>query len=266
MEVVGTIYGEAIQTRWCPLNSTSQVFVGGIVYSVADGVDTVGAASGAADTTSKTVPLGVVIGTSNDVQIASATSNTNTITGVITQAAQVARSNTGVGGPYAKGDPQAYVKVAMIYPGTIIKAPLFNNALGTAPTVQTVTTGSATGLGYTANATDVAGIADLCTAYCRTGANAGQYRITDDTSTTVVTNDRAFSNDIAVGDTFVRVPLRDVGESFVQTDGNALWFDVSVTPATDYWVINVISLDLSEAGKEHVLFTFGADHFATARA
>ena len=266
MEVVGSVYGTEMMSIWCPLNSTSQVYVGQLVYSLADGVDNLGQASGVADTTGKKVPWGVIIGTSNDVPVTSTTSNTDTITGVITQAAQVARRNYGVEGPNPKGDPQAFVKVALVVSGTVIRSPLYNATLGVAPTVQTVTTGSTDGLSYTANATDVAGVADLCTAYCRSGANAGQYRITDDASTTAVTMDRAFSQDIAIGDTFVRVPLRPLGQSYVQTDTNALFLNVAATPATDYWVVNVLRLDLSQAGREYVEFTFDEDHFALARA
>ena len=266
MEVVGSIYGTEMPTLWFPLNSTSQLYVGGLVYSTADGVETLGTASGVADTTGKKVPLGVIIGTSNDVPVFSATSNSDTITGVITQAAQVARKNFGVEGDDPKGDPQAFVKVALIGPDTIIKAPLYNAALGTAPTLQTVTTGSTDGLSYTANATDVAGVADLATAYCRSGANQGLYRITDDASTTAITQDRAFPQDIVIGDTFVRVPLRKRGLSYVQTDTNALWLNVAAAPATDYWVVNTLELNLAEAGREYALFTFTADHFALARA
>ncbi|MFQ5493601.1 MAG: hypothetical protein ACE5DX_05600 [Candidatus Dojkabacteria bacterium] len=266
MEVVGTMHGKDFRHQWVALNSTSQVYVGQLVYDVADGIAGIGQASGAADTTNKRVPLGVVIGTSNDVPVSSTTSNSETITGVITQADQIARANIGVEGPNPKGDKQAFAKIALVTAQTVLKVKLYNASLGTAPTLQTVTTGSTTGLGYTANATDVAGVADLATAFCRTGANAGLYRITDDTSTTVITNDRAFQQDIAVGDTFVRVPLRPQGLSFVQTDSNALFFDVSATPATNYWVINTLELNLKEAGKEYVLCTLHPDHFSSKRA
>jgi len=266
MQVVGNMAGDSIYTMWAPINSTSEVFVGSLVHSVADGVDVIGTAAGAADTTNKKVPWGIVIGTSDDVPVFSSTSQSDSISGVITQAAQVARTNVGVEGQNPKGDEQAFVKVAVITPQTMIKAPLYNATLNTAPTLQTVTTGSTTGLGYTANATDVAGVADLCTAYCRTGANAGLYRITDDASTTVITNDRAFPQDIAVGDTFLRVPLRPIGLSRVQTDANGLFLNVAATPATNYWIINTLELDLTTAGNEHVIFTIHGDHFSSARA
>ena len=266
MEIAGQLGGEPLPTQWFPINSTSQLYVGQVVYSVADGVDTIATATGAADTTSKKVPLGIVVGTNNDVPVHSLTSNSNTITGVITQAAQVARENFGMEGQMVKGDKQAAVEVALITPLTLIKAKLYNSTLGTAPTIQTVTTGSTTGLGYTANATDVAGAADLATAHCRTGANAGLSRITDDTSTTVIANDRAFQQDIAIGDTFVRVPLRPLGLSRVQTDSLALFIDVSAAIGTNYWSINMHDLNLAEAGNEYAIFTFNADHFAGVRA
>ena len=266
MEVVGNMSGDSFPPMWVPLNSTSQVFVGSMVYDTADGVAVIGASVGAADTTNKRVPWGVVIGTSNDVPIFSSTSNSDTITGVITQAAQIARANVGVEGQNPKGDLQAFARVTLITPQTVLKAFLYNNALGVAPTVQTVTTGSSTGLTYTANATDVAGAADLATAYCRTGANAGLYRITDDTSTTVIANDRAFQQDISIGDTFLRVPLRPLGLSRVQFDGNALFIDVSSGIGTNYWIINTLELNLTRPGAEYVIFTMHGDHFSSARA
>lgn len=266
MEVVGNMSGDSFPPMWVPLNSTSQVFVGSMVYDAADGVAVIGAAVGAVDTTNKRVPWGVVIGTSNDVPIFSSTSNSDTITGVITQAAQIARANVGVEGPNPKGDLQAFARIALITPQTVLKASLYNATLGVAPTLQTVTTGSADGLSYTANATDVAGAADFATAYCRTGANAGLYRINDDTSTTAITNDRAFQQDIAVGDTFVRVPLRPQGLSRVQFDGNGLFILTSSGIGTNYWSINTLELNLTRAGGEYVIFTMNADHFAGLRA
>jgi len=267
MEVVGNVYGGSIETQWVPVNGTSQLYVGQVVYSLGDGVDSLGQASGAADTTGLKVPYGIVSGVNTKEPVFdTATSNSNTVTGVQTQAAQVAREVLGAEGQYVKGDLQALVKIDRIFPGTKIKANLYNAARGTAPTLQTVTAGSTTGLGYTANATDVAGVADLCTAYCRTGANAGLRRITDDTSTTVVTNDTAFQQDIAIGDTFVRVPMRPIGTSFVQTDASALYLDVSITPATDYWAVETHELNLQEAGREYIIFSFAEEHFNLARA
>ena len=267
MEIVGSLGGDNFQTFWVPLNSTSTVYVGSVVKSTADGVDIIATASGVGDTTAKAVICGLVKGTSDNVKTYDSTTHSNKIAGVITQAAQVARDNRFIEGDNApKGDPQAFAEIIPITANTLLRARLYNATMGVAPTVQTVTTGSTDGLGYTANATDVAGVADLCTAFCRVGANAGLYRITDDSSATVITNDRAFPQDIAVGDKFLRVPLRPIGSSYVQTDSLGMFFNVAAAPATDYWIINVWRLNLSVAGNEYVDFTFAPCHFDLVRA
>lgn len=257
-----------VRTIWVPLDTTSTptLYNGQLVYSTGDGAGNLGQASGVGDTSGKKVPMGIVVGNNNRTPVYSTTSNSDSITAVITQAAQNARDYTGVEGYWTKGDQQSFVQVDLIGQNTIIEAPLYNATLGTAPTLLTVTTGSTTGLGFTSNACDFTPVADLCTSYCRTGANAGLYRISDDTSTTVETNDVAFEYDIAVGDTFVRVPVRPFGQSYVQTDANALYFDVSASPATNYWIIDVIGLNLREAGKETVIFKFNSCHFDLVRA
>ena len=263
-----TVVENPIRTIWAPLDTTSTptVYVGQLAKSTGDGVGAVAQASGAGDTTGKQVIMGVISGTNNRTPVYSTTSNSDSITAVITQAAQNARDFTGVEGFYSKGDQQSYVQLTLIGPNTILKAPIYNAALGTAPTLLTVSTGSTTGLGFTSNACDFTPVADLATSYCRTGANAGLYRISDDTSTTVETNDVAFQYDIAIGDTFVRVPMRPFGQSYVQTDASALYFNSAASPATDYFIIDVIGLDLKEAGKESVYFKFNQCHFDLVRA
>lgn len=258
--------GTAPHSIWVPIDSADTIYTGSIVTSTADGVGPVGAAAGAADTTGKAIIRGLVLATNDDVPTLNTTYMNHSVAGVTTQAAQVARAWYGNEGQWAKNDPQPLVKIALLTPQTMIKARLYNSSWGTAPTVLTVTTGSATGLGFTSNACDFTPVADLCTSYCRSGANAGLMRISDDTSTTVETNDIAFPQDIAVGDTFVRVPLRPFGDSYVQMDTESLFFDVSASPATDYYAINVIELNLKEAGNEYVIFTFASVHFDGHRA
>ena len=92
-----------------------------------------------------------------------------------TQSTQNARKYFGQEGMWSKGDKQPLVEVALIDNTTRIKAPIYSGSYGSALTLQTVTTGSTTGLGYTANASDMTGMANNCTSYCRTGANAGLY-------------------------------------------------------------------------------------------
>ena len=255
-----------IDIGWYPVAGTNTLYVGQLVYSTADGLNTVGAASGAADTTSKTPPWGVIVGVNDDAPVYDTTNKVNKIVGVETQAAQVARTFIGVEGMWSKNDPQAFVKVARIRPGTILQANIYNAAVGTAPTLLTVTTGSTDGLSFTSNACDFTPVDQFAVAYCRSGANAGLYRHTSDTSTTACTVLKAFPQDIAIGDTFVRVPGRTHGQAYAQTDTSSLYFNCAVSPATDYWVIDVDSIDLSAAGKETVTFAFNVDHFGLKRA
>jgi len=69
--------------------------------------------------------------------------------------------------------------------------------------------------------------------------------------------------DTAIGDQFVRVPLRPFGVSYVQIGAtSSSYIDVSASPATNYFIIHVIRLDLSEAGSEFVDFRFDVDNFS----
>lgn len=268
MEVVDLKDSQCI---WVPLDSTAgpeTAYEGQLVKSGGDGVLNAGTASGAGDTTTKAVLMGIVIGTNDsfETQTFDDTYKGASIASVVTQEAQAARKFFGVEGMWVKNDPQAFVRIALITPHTRIKVPLYNATYGIAPTLLTVTTGSATGLGFTSNACDFTPVADLGTAFCRTGANAGIYRISDDTSTTVETNDVAFPQDIAIGDTFIRVPMRPFGVSYVQTDAEATFFNVAASPATDYWIFHVHQLNLKEAGKEYAIGTFAPCHFDLVRA
>ena len=261
------------RTYWADMDTTSTptLYHGQLVQSTGDGVGPLAVATGAADTTAKQVIKGVIVGDNNDVKTWSSTYNANYITSVITQAAQAARETLGVEGKTPKGDPAAKVQIAEITPQTVLRAPIFASATvhGTALTTLTVSTGSSTGLGFTSNACDFTPVADLATAYCKSGANAGIYRITDDAVTTAATNDLAFPQDIAIGDTFHRAGLRTTGLSYVNlntTAGIGLWFDGTFSPATNYFLIDVLDLDLSNAAGATVTFRFGTPHFDPLRA
>jgi len=259
---------------WVPVKPGATVYVGGIVCQDASaytdqGVIQMPVAVGASNTTNKDIPFGVVVGTNNKTPVYDSTYKTEKITAV---AAGSAHGDTtefmGVEGPFAAdGKRRAMVEIDLISPSTIIKSSLFGATQGTAPTVLTATAASTDGLGTTTNATQVTPVADLCTAYCRTGANAGQYRILDTTSTTVHTWTQAMWADIAVGDTFVIVPILAYGPCYAQTIATSCsWLDITASPATNYYVIHVTKLDLQSAGQEYVLFRFDADNFSSARA
>jgi hypothetical protein len=259
------------QCIWVPVDNANRstyetLRIGQLVSSTSDGAVNLGQASGAADTSGKQIPFGVVVGTNRYKSLYDTTYKTEYITaddphGNTTDYRMFASLNAPM------GDNVAMVKVALITPETVLRGQIFNAVYGTAPTVTTVTTGSTTGAGYTAGAHDYATpVADICTTYCRTGGNSGIYRVTTDTSATVKTVGMYFPNDIAIGDTFVSVPQRPWGTSFCQTDAEAMFIDCSVSPATNYWVIEVVKMDLSTSGNCHILFRFGMDHFCKARA
>jgi len=251
---------------WTQIVDSDTLYVGQIIECQAnEGSAPVGAASGAADTTGKIVPYGVVLGTNLYTPSFDTTQNADKIT----DATPLASTTEFVlhEGVWAKGSRVAMVEIALITPETILKGPIYNAAVGTAPTLGTVTTGDANGVSCTVNAMDVAGVAGLASIYFRGGANQGAYRVTDDTSTTALTWDKPTYKAVAVDDTLVRVNgLRPNGPSYAQFDSESMYIDCAAALTSDYYVLDVIKLDLSEAGKEHCFFRFNADHFGLKRA
>ena len=224
--------------------------------------------AGAADTTNFQIPAGVVVGINARTPVYGATLKANTVTGVLTQADQLARDWALNKGMYSIGDPQVLLDVAIIEPCSLLEGPIFNAAYGTAPTVVTDTGGADT-TGYTTAGTtgacDFTPVANYATIYCRTGANAGLYRTTNDTSTTAPDVTVAFPYDVALGDTFVRVPVKQ-GYSRIYIAGPGMYIDASATPATNYFSVFVEKLDLKTAGSETALFRFASVHFDPMRA
>lgn len=262
------------RTYWADMDTTTgpdTLYHGQLVQSTGDGVGPLAVAAGVGDTTNKQVIKGVVVGDNNDVKVWSSTYNANYITSVTTQAAQVAREVLGVEGKTPKGDKACKVQIAEITAQTVLRAPIFGSATvhGTALSTLTETTGSATGATITTNATQfTTPVADLTSIYCATGANAGIYRITDDTSATVATVDVAFPYDVAIGDTFTRTAIRTTGLSYVNintTTAVGLWLDGTVNPATHYYIIDVLDLDLSNRAGATVTFRFAPCHFDLVR-
>ena len=205
-------------------------------------------------------------GINNRTPVRDATTGLDYVTSVVTQAAQLARDWAGNGGMYAIGDPQMLVKVALISPCTLIEGPIYDGAYGTV--CSTVSdTGGADTTGYTTAGTQGAAtftpVANVCTIYCRTGANAGLYRTTNDTSTTAADVTTAFPYDVALGDVFVRVPLKQ-GLSEIYIGGPGLYIDQGLT-ATDNFHVVCKKLDLSVSGSEKAQFFFTGDHFCNIR-
>lgn len=254
----------------CQMKDSATIYVGSLVSidqsAPTEGIEIMPVAAGASNTTNRDVPLGVVIGTNLATPLYSSTYLTEYITDASPH--DTTADLQGVEGPFAKGDKTHMCKVQLIDPTTVLRAPIRNAAIATAPTVVTATNTSTDGLGITTGATDVAPVAVWSTIYCRSGANAGAYRVIDTTSTTVHAWDKAMVSDIAIGDTFViAVGLRPVGPSKAYISAEGDYIDCAAALTTNYLFIDVVRLDLSVAGDEYVEFRFNIDNFcATAIA
>lgn len=253
------------QKLWAPIVYGDTIYVGQLVKcQVDEGVVPLGAASGAADTTGKSVPFGVVVGTNNRTPLFNATYNTQYITDANPHGATT--EFIGVEGPWGKGEQRAMVEVELIDPTTIIRGQLFDTTFGTAMTVGTVTTGSTDGLSCTTG-TLVVDTASYGTIYFRTGANKGVYRITDGASATAQAWDTPTYADVVIGDKCVKAPIRMLGPAYADFEATeSMFVAAEATYSTNYFVIDVVRLDLSVAGQEYVDFKFNVDHFGLKRA
>lgn len=206
---------------------------------------------------------GIVVGDNNQRKVKSALANfvgIDQITATVTQATQEARNSSQSGGHWPQDDV-AMVQIVRLTPYTKVRVNLFNSTRGTTPTVNVVTTGSADGASFTSDACDHTPVANLSTAYFRSGLNRGRQRQRTDASATVAAFANAFKDDIAVGDTVVSVPLRPYGISFPQLDTEADFFDISAAPGTNHMLFYVHELHLETAGAEYVTGTFAPEHF-----
>jgi len=255
---------------WRPIDSGVTLYNGQLCKEITTGFGPLAVASGAGDGSGLQVIQGIVIANNDKVSQINATYGTY-ISGVTSQASQNARDYRGNDGNFPVGDQKPLVQVEFIGPETLIAAPVFasGTVINTALATLTVTTGSTTGLGFTSNAADFTPVANICTSYCRSGANMGVSEISSDTSTTVETNTIGFPNDIAISDTFVRVPYK-IGQSYAQINSTSgalgLWLDGTASPATDYYIINVERMDLQISGEETIYFRFAPCHFDAVRA
>ncbi len=258
-----------------PLDDTDIAFVGQCVKWGGDGVLNIGTASGVYDTSTEARIAGIVRGENTDAATAVLEDGTvvsgfsgRKVTGVNTQATQKARKVLGNKGMYKKADVMNLLFLDTVRSFTRIEAPIYNAAYGTAPSVLTADAISADGLtiAHTATAADFTPAAsDLSTIFCRSGINAGLYRVCTDTSTTTTTVDKAFPDDIAVDDTFVKVNIRQ-GHTRMQTDAEGLYIDTGADLSANYWGIEVEYLDLRNAGQEKAIFTWNVIHFLANRA
>jgi hypothetical protein len=250
--------------------TSTNLYVGQLVKTHStsfDGAAPLAVAAGVEDATNDKIISGVVVGT-NDLTPTYVASYGQYIssTTAMTQALQTARRQFGAFGNQSKGDPVPKVLVEMITAESVLRANLYNATIGIAPTLLTATAVNGTaGLGFTCNTGDVTPVQGMTTFYCRKGANAGLYRVCYTAHATVHTFKAYWPFTLAVGDQFVAVPYKQRGRSAAQINSTAgyigMFFDVSQTPATDYFGIEVLEMDLSEAGKEHLIFRFSPGHF-----
>lgn len=264
----------SIKTVWLPIKPSATIYMGSFVCvdlsSLDEGIIVRGQADGEADTTNKDRPFGVAVGHNLIDATFSSTYHAEYITDEGATGLRASTTNySGIEGPFKNGGKRAMVEVALITPSTLLRAPFRNNGTGTIITVLTSTAGNANGLTVTTGACDFTPVADLNTIFCRSGANANEYRITNDTSTTVAAWDvQMLSTTATTGETYVRVPVRHHGPSYVRfgDDTVASYVNVSETSATHYDIIHVTALDLQEKGNEWVEFYFDSDHFCSTRA
>lgn len=238
---------------WFPVAQGATVYLGSIVQLAAgDGVSCIGAASGG----DVTPMFGIVIGT--DLYPGNATwdstYNTESIAAVTTQATIAARNPAFHGGMVPVGDKAAYVKVALLDHTCIVEGSIFETTYGVAPTVVTCTTASTDGLGSMVHgALTVTTRAYYNMYYCRSGANAGFYRISYAASTTTPTFYVAWPYDWAVGDTFVVVQM-GLGRTKVMFNTVSTCIENGLDVNTNYYVVDCLNMDLSVAGKERAQF------------
>lgn len=161
------------------------------------------------------------------------------------------------------GFPQVEVILAIPHV-TLFKAPIVDGSFGTALVVQTVTSANSGGVTITAVNDAVADIADgFGTAYCRSGANRGQYRVVStSTSSTVNTVTVPFKYGIVTGDKFVIAGCK-LGMAGMQIPATANCIDGNDAMGNYYDVI-YHEINLEESGKEYAVFSFGAYAVNTA--
>lgn len=265
------------QTIWAPIEAAATVYVGGLVGldtgAPAEGVIMMPDAVGKANDTNKDMILGVVIGTNRLYPLWDSSHKRNKIAcpGPLDPHDGASIDYFGDRGVYPVGDQVAMVKIAIIGPSTVLRAPIYNAEVGVAPTVVTVTTGDTSGVTATVGEIDFTPEANNYTnaaMYWRTGNNAGTYRDMDSTgSKTAMKWDQATTRAVSAspGDTMVAVPLRTFGPSTVTFGTTTMaWIDASAAPVLNgdnRWSIFVYRLDLTTATKEYAEFRFDAAHF-----
>jgi hypothetical protein len=243
-------------TQWFPVAATggsaNTVLIGQIEkYTDATGVEPMGASS--ANTTQAVFPFGITIGVNRRTPTSNSTYSTESGTQAITQATELARDYFGAEGMWIKSDPQLLARIALIDRNTVIQGPIMKTAYGTAPGVVTVTTANSAGTTMVHGAADMTTAANNNLYYCRTGLNAGLYRGSNSTSATTPTFNVPWPYAIAVGDTFCISSVGLGTRQKINFDALDMYVD-NAAAVTNYYVADVLQIDLSTAGQERVQF------------
>lgn len=154
----------------------------------------------------------------------------------------------------------ALAEVTLITPTTLIKAPIWLTTPGTAPLCLAATTAVTDGLTFVTSGF-AAAVDAFSTAYCRTGANRGQYRKVDGTGTTTQAFVIPWTYDVAIGDEFVVVNMVE-GMAHVDLVGTYLNGLEGAAALSNYYKVYIHELNLETAGQEYAVFTIASDHLA----
>lgn len=238
---------------WYQVNYNSTCYVGQLVKIVASGIEPLPAAAAGP---AVIYPFGVIVGFNDQVPVYDSTYKNDKGVAVATIALMNARKWTGQGGMTSKREGALMAQVAIIDSDTVLQGDIFTSTYGTAPSVVTCTTASALGAtGMVHSASDAASVAYMHT-YCgRSGLNRGFYRVPYSTSTTTPTFYLAWPNPWTIGDTYVVANL-SVGRSKLQTDAQGTFIDNSGATSSNYYDVDVYSMNLEVAGKETATFRF----------
>jgi len=139
---------------------------------------------------------------------------------------------------------------------TLIRGPIYNGSYGTALTEQVVTSANSGGTTITAANDSITDIADdYATAYCRSGANRGHYRVvTTSTSGTVNVVTVPFPYGIAVGDVFVIAScVLGNGGLYIPATANCIDGNDDMNA---FYNVYYYELNLEKSGQEYATFVF----------
>ena len=150
------------------------------------------------------------------------------------------------------------VAVTIWRPGDMWRAPIVKDTIGTVMDEYTETLGDATGKLLT-HATATNFQAGYATAYCRTGANRGQYRVITSGSTTTKVPTVPFTYDIAQGDTFVVAAMK-LGRAMMALDSQFQGIDGDLTTGGSYYNVFCHQLDLESSGREFAIVSLEFHH------